>query len=288
MGEEILGVLDIQSQAVSGLDREDELLLVGICDLIAVAINNHHLQQQSHQVRESLKTYAAELERSNRELAEFAYVASHDLQEPLRIISSYLQLLNRSYADKLDADGQRFIQYTVDAADRMRHLIQDLLAYSRVGTQAQPLQPTDFRQILTQVLADLQLAIEENTAVITHDPTFPTVMADASQLRQLLQNLIGNAIKFHGEQPPHIHIGSRREDDYWLMWVQDNGIGIDPQFAERIFVIFQRLHNRQEYPGTGIGLAICKKIVERHNGRIWVESQPGSGTTFFFTLPVLE
>ena len=239
---------------------------------------------RTSEIQESLEQYALELERSNRELEEFAYVASHDLQEPLRIIASYLQLLNQRYADQLDEDGQRYIYYTVDAADRMRELIQDLLAYSRVGTQGQPFAPTDCEALLLETLVTLQLVIEENAAVITYDP-LPTVMADASQLRQLFQNLLGNAIKFHSDKPPHVHIGNRREGEHWLLWVQDNGIGLNPKFAERIFVIFQRLHTRTDYPGTGIGLAICKKIVERHNGRIWVESQPDQGTTFYFTLP---
>ena len=287
LGNQVLGVLDVQSQKIDGLDREDELLLVGLCGLIAVAMNNHHLEQQSRQAQEALQQYALELERSNRELEEFAYVISHDLQEPLRIITSYLQLLQRIYTSQFDENGQRYVQYTVDAASRMRQLIQDLLAYSRLGTQGQPFQPTNFTEILEQVLADLQLVIEENSAVITYEE-LPIVLADPSQLRQLLQNLIGNALKFRGNQPPQIHISSRREKDHWLCWVQDNGIGLDLQFAERIFVIFQRLHNRDEYPGTGIGLAICKKIVERHNGRIWVESYLGQGTIFYFTLPVLE
>lgn len=283
-GDKVLGVLDVQSREIGGLDREDELLLVGLCSLIAVAMNNHHLQEGRRRAQESLKQYALELERSNRELEEFAYVASHDLQEPLRIIASYLQLLNGRYGEHLDEDGQRYLHYTVDAADRMRELIQDLLAYSRVGTQGQPFAVTDCEVVLQEALVNLQLMIEENAAVITYDP-LPTVTADASQLRQLLQNLLGNAIKFHSDKPPHVHIGSRRQADQWLLWVQDNGIGLDPKFSERIFVIFQRLHTRNEYSGTGIGLAICKKIVERHNGRIWAESQPGQGTTFYFTLP---
>jgi signal transduction histidine kinase len=283
-GDKVLGVLDVQSEAIGGLDREDELLLMGLCSLIAVAVNNHHLEEERRQAQESLKQYALELERSNRELEEFAYVASHDLQEPLRIISSYLQLLSRRYSEQFDEDGQRFIHYTVDAADRLRELIDDLLAYSRVGTQGQPFTPTDCEVVLQEALINLQLVIEENSAVITYDP-LPTVMGDTTQLRQLFQNLLGNAIKFHSDKPPHIHIGSRRETGHWLLWVQDNGIGLDPKFAERIFAIFQRLHNRGDYPGTGIGLTICKKIVERHNGRIWVESQPGQGTTFYFTLP---
>ena len=249
--------------------------------------NDLNSEQSSRKVQESLQQYAMDLERSNRELEEFAYVASHDLQEPLRIIASYLQLLQLNHTDQLDQDGQRYIKHTLDAAHRMQELINDLLAYSRVGTQGQPFAPTDCNEVLQTVLADLQLVIEENSAVITYDD-LPTVLADGPQLRQLLQNLLGNALKFHGEQPPHIHLSCHCEETYWLFGVQDNGIGIDPQYARRIFVIFQRLHNREEYPGTGIGLAICKKIVERHNGRIWVESQLGQGTTFYFTLPVLK
>jgi PAS domain S-box-containing protein len=233
---------------------------------------------------EALAQKAVALTRSNADLEQFAYIASHDLQEPLRMVSSYLQLLERRYQDQLDADAREFIAYAVDGATRMQALINALLSYSRVGTRGKPFEPTDCAIILDRVLVNLKVAIEESDAVVTHDP-LPTVMADGVQLTQVFQNLIANAIKFHGERRPEVHIGAQHTDAEWLLSVRDNGIGIDPQHYERIFVIFQRLHSREEYPGAGIGLAICKKIVERHGGRIWVESQPGAGSTFYFTIP---
>lgn len=231
-----------------------------------------------------LQRTMAELERSNAELEQFANIISHDLQEPLRMVTGYIQLLARRYAGKLGEDADDFITYAVDGAERMQQLINDLLAYSRVGTQGMAFEPTDCETVLDNTLANLEVAIEESRAVVTHDP-LPTVIADVSQLTQLFQNLIGNAIKFHCDDQPRIHVSTEQNANEWIFSVRDNGIGIDPKHAERIFLVFQRLHTRQEYAGTGIGLAICQKIVARHGGRIWVESQPGKGSTFYFTMP---
>jgi signal transduction histidine kinase len=233
--------------------------------------------------RQDLEKSVAELARSNDELQQFAYVASHDLQEPLRMVSSYTQLLAKRYKGKLDSDADDFIAYAVDGANRMQKLIQDLLAYSRVSRQAGEPEIVSAETILGHVLYNLQMALEESGAVVTHDP-LPTVRVDERQLLQLFQNLVSNAIKFRGPDPLRIHVSAKRVGQEWLFSVCDNGIGIDPQYAERIFVIFQRLHTREDYPGTGIGLAICRKIVERHGGRIWVESEVGKGATFYFTL----
>ncbi|HQV09864.1 MAG TPA: ATP-binding protein [Nitrospira sp.] len=233
--------------------------------------------------RQDLEKSVAELGRSNADLQQFAYVASHDLQEPLRMVSSYTQLLAKRYRGKLDADADEFIAYAVDGATRMQRLIQDLLAYSRVSTGSQPFEPTPMGAVLSYAMDNLLSAIKENQAVITHD-RLPTVRGDAKQLAQVFQNLLSNALKFHGDQPPRIHVSAQRKEEEWLFSVRDEGIGIDPQFAGRIFVIFQRLHTRAEYPGTGIGLAICKKIVERHGGRMWVESETGKGATFWFSI----
>ncbi|HTZ19903.1 MAG TPA: ATP-binding protein [Opitutaceae bacterium] len=226
-----------------------------------------------------------ELTRSNAELEQFAYVASHDLQEPLRAVASCVQLLKKRYEGKLDARADEFIRHAVEGTKRMQALITDLLAYSRVGTHQQPFEPVDCNAVVDESLANLTVAIQESGATVTRDP-LPTVMADPTHLTQVFQNLIGNALKFRAEnRPPRIHLTAKNAAGEWTLGVSDNGIGIEPQYFERIFRVFQRLHTRTSYPGTGIGLAICKKIVERHGGRIWIESQFGQGSTFYFTLP---
>jgi PAS domain S-box-containing protein len=288
-------------------------LLQQLATQIGIALAKAQLLEQERHRRE-------ELARSNAELEQFAYVASHDLQEPLRMVTSYLQLLERKYKSKLDTKADEFITYAVDGARRMQTLINDLLSFSRVSTRGQPFGVVDCHTVLRQALANLKVAITETHAVITHDEPLPQLIADSTQIVQVFQNLISNAIKFRSEQPPQIHIGVARTDgevgrlgggenielgsphhpitpsphnrnpitpskNEWLFWVRDNGIGIEDQYCDRIFIIFQRLHTRGKYPGTGIGLAICKKIVERHGGRIWVESQLGQGSTFYFTFP---
>ena len=225
-----------------------------------------------------------ELKRSNEELGQFAYIASHDLQEPLRMVASYTQLLSRRYKGKLDSDADEFIAFAVDGASRMQRLIQDLLTFSRVGTKGKDLVETASERSLEQALVNLRGAIEESGALVTHDP-LPAVLADEAQLVQLFQNLVGNAIKYQGPGVPRVHISAARNGDRrWVFSVRDNGLGIDPQYFERIFGMFQRLHKREEFAGTGIGLAICKKIAERHGSSITVQSQPGQGSTFLFSL----
>jgi len=225
-----------------------------------------------------------ELTRSNAELEQFAYIATHDLQEPLRAVASCVQLLQKRYEGRLDERAQEFITHAVDGTKRMETLINDLLAYSRISTHAESFASTDCEVVLQEALDNLMVSIEESGAEVTQD-AMPTVIGDATQLTQLFQNLIGNALKFRGVRPPRIHIGATRRAGMWKFCVADNGIGMEPQYFERVFLVFQRLHTRKEYQGTGIGLAICKKVVERHGGRIWAESIYGEGATFCFTIP---
>jgi PAS domain S-box-containing protein len=239
-----------------------------------------------HEAARELERANRELARSNAELEQFAYVASHDLQEPLRMVASYVQLLQRRYQGRLDPDADEFIRYAVEGAQRMQALINALLAYSRVGREGTALGLVDLGEVMRRVLDNLRTAIEEQGAVVTHDP-LPVVRGDPNQFGQVLQNLLANALKFRGPHAPRIHVGAERDDVAWTITVEDNGIGIDPRFHDRIFVIFQRLHTRDQYEGTGIGLSLCKKIVERRGGRIGVESIPGEGATFRFTIPHL-
>ncbi len=249
----------------------------------------HHVLEFSdiaelRRTREELILRTRDLGRSNLELEQFAYVASHDLQEPLRMVASYTQLIGQRYRGKLDADADEFIGFAVDGAVRMQAIINDLLMLSRIGTHNMPFTRVDANQSLEMAMTNLRLAIDESGAKIVCGP-LPMLDADSSQLTRLFQNLIGNAIKFRGDRRPVVETGAERQDGEWIFHVRDNGIGIAPEYFERVFMMFQRLHSRQEYSGTGIGLTICKKIIERHGGRIWIESEPGKGTTFFFSIP---
>jgi PAS domain S-box-containing protein len=252
--------------------------------LIGLVGISHDITERKRQEQEA-KRNAEELARSNAELEQFAYVASHDLQEPLRAVASCVQLLKKRYEGQLDERADEFITHAVEGTKRMQALITDLLAYSRVGTHTHPFESVDCGEIVADALANLTIAVQESGAVVKHEG-LPTLVVDASQLGQVFQNLVGNAIKFRAEgRAPEIAITAKKDGAEWLFAVADNGIGIEPQYFERVFRVFQRLHTRTRYPGTGIGLAIVKKIIERHGGRIWIESEPGRGTTFFFTLP---
>jgi light-regulated signal transduction histidine kinase (bacteriophytochrome) len=288
----VVNILDDFSEEKTRLEMVQRAVLNILEDLeterVKAELINRQLQKEIEvrkRAEEALKEYSSELARSNADLQQFAYVASHDLQEPLRAVSSFSQLLARRYRGKLDSDADDFITFMVEGATRMQTLINDLLTFSRIGTRGNPFAPVDCENILQTAKENLTVAIAESGAVITQDP-LPALVADEIQLTQLFQNLFGNAIKFHRpEEAPRIHVSSKRQDGAWRLSVRDNGIGIDPQYFDRIFVIFQRLHGREKYSGTGIGLAICKKIVERHGGRIWVESEPGKGSTFHFVIP---
>jgi len=269
------------------------LVLSGVAVLIVGLLAKNLKEDRDHQsalavrnaqLYEETKRQAAELSRSNTELEQFAYVASHDLQEPLRMVAGYSQLLAKRYGDSLDQKAKEYIGFAVDGAKRMQGLIEGLLTYSRVGSRGKAFAWTNCEVVLEKTLTVLQMAIQECGATVSHDP-LPTVMGDEFQLGQLFQNLLGNAIKYRNSEAPQVHISCKQETKQWTFAVKDNGIGIEPQYRERIFQIFQRVHTRQEFEGSGIGLAICKKIIERHGGEIWVESEPGKGATFYFTIP---
>jgi PAS domain S-box-containing protein len=253
--------------------------------LVTAAIRNITERKKSE---EHLVKTVAELKRSNDELQQFAYVSSHDLQEPLRMVSSYTQLLAKRYQGRLDSDADEFIAFAVDGCNRMQGLIQDLLAYSRAGTNRKKLREVSSENALQEALTNLRITIEQSGGNVSHD-ALPAVTTDETQLTLVFQNLVGNAIKYRSAEVPRVHVSATRNGgNEWIFSVRDNGLGIDPQYFERIFILFQRLHGRDEFEGTGIGLAICKKIVERLGGRIWVESQPEKGSTFYFALPEIE
>jgi light-regulated signal transduction histidine kinase (bacteriophytochrome) len=276
--------------------------LARLPEAVRRALHEKNLLRLRRQAEEALARKAEQLARSNAELEQFAYIASHDLQEPLRMVAAYTQLLAERYRGKLDENADKFIGYASEGALRMQTLIQDLLAFSRVGRSSTARVEVDCEKVMAEILQNLEPAIKESGAVVNHAP-LPVVWADHSEITQLLQNLIGNAIKFRGSEPPKIlvqaeHVQAERvqaeraqvekADSNWLFTVSDNGIGIAPEYVENIFIVFQRLHTRAEYSGNGIGLSICKKIVERSGGKIWVESNPGQGSTFKFTLPWRE
>ncbi|OGW30817.1 MAG: hypothetical protein A2X54_05815 [Nitrospirae bacterium GWF2_44_13] len=267
-------------------------LIISILMLLGVLLIRDYFRSinladaRRKKAEEEIKRTVAELKRSNEELQQFAYIASHDLQEPLRMIASYLQLIERRYRGKLDKDADEFITFAVDGANRLQDMIMGLLAYSRVETRGKPFEDVNAAEILGNAISNLKIIIEENGAVITAG-SLPVIRGDENQLIQLFQNLIANAIKFKSEKPPYIHISAERKDAEWLFSVKDNGIGIAQEYKERIFNIFQRLHGR-EYPGVGIGLSICRRIVEKHGGKIYFESEIGKGTIFYFTIPIKE
>jgi signal transduction histidine kinase len=261
--------------------------LARLPEVVRRALQEKYERSLRQQAEKDLAKKVDELARSNADLEQFAYIASHDLQEPLRMVAAYTQLLSERYRGKLDENADKFIGYASEGALRMQVLIQDLLAFSRVGRANASYTSVDCNAVVEEVRKTLGPAIQESGAVMSH-ADLPTVWADRTQMTQVFQNLTGNAIKFRGEKPLIVSIKAEKGGENWLFSVSDNGIGISPEFAENIFVVFQRLHTRTEYPGNGIGLAICKKIIERSGGRIWVESQAGSGSTFKFTLPLLE
>jgi signal transduction histidine kinase len=286
----LLGALLLMGEQRGFYDREFALSMFAVLSILIFtsliwwnATLLYRAEMKRVHTEDQLRQTSANLERSNNDLQQFAYVASRDLFEPLRMVLSYLELLTEHSRDKLDQRAQEFIGFAIEGAQRMKALIDDLMEYSRVESRGRKLEPTDCELVFNAAISNLKVAVQESGTTVAHEP-LPKVMGDRVQLTQLFQNLIGNALKFHGPEPPRVEMGAHRRNGEWLLFVRDYGIGIEPKDFDRIFVIFQRLHTRREYPGTGIGLSICKKIVERHGGSIWVESTPGKGATFFFTL----
>ncbi|MFC6768598.1 ATP-binding protein [Natrinema soli] len=267
------------------------LILTGFSSVAGYGVGTYaaHAKTRAHQLERQnrlLEQTQRQLEESNQRLEQFAYAASHDLQEPLRMVSSYLELIERRYGDELDEDGEEFLDYAIDGSERMKEMIDGLLEYSRVDTQGDPFEPVALDEVLANVRQDLELQIDETNATIETDE-LPRIEGDESQLRQLFQNLLSNAIEYTGDEPPRIVVSAERDTEEWIISVRDNGIGIDPEDQDRVFEVFQRLHSQEEHSGTGIGLALCKRIVERHNGEIRVDSTPGEGTMFTFSLPAV-
>ena len=279
----VLGVLVLIALA-SGLDSivPNAVILTALGSVAGFAAGVHDARAKTRQLE--LQETVQRLKTSNERLEQFAYAASHDLQEPLRMVSTYLQLIEQRYGDDLDADGEEFIEFAVDGADRMREMVEGLLEYSRVESRGDPFEPVDLDRVLADVREDLRMRIEESNAELTAE-SLPRVEGDEQQLRQVFQNLLGNAIEYSGDDPPRIDISAERNGGKWVVSVRDEGIGIDPGDADRVFEVFQSLHAPNDYSGTGIGLALCERIVERHGGDTWVDSEPGEESVFSFTLP---
>jgi light-regulated signal transduction histidine kinase (bacteriophytochrome) len=282
---ETLGLIQIGiKSSFVPFSHRDLDVLVNIASQVSLAIQKARLHQETLEHVRELQAEKDELERINEELQQFAYITSHDLQEPVRTISSFGKLLQEHSQDVLDPEAQDYLQETISGAERIRLLIDELLEYSRVGSRGHEFEQTDVNHVVNVVIANLNAAIEESAAVLTCDE-LPTIMGDSTQLTQLFQNLISNAIKFRSDRTPEIHISAEQTDDSWNFSIRDNGIGINNDYLDRIFIIFRRLHARDEFSGTGMGLAICKRIAERHGGQIWAESQEGQGSTFFVSIP---
>jgi signal transduction histidine kinase len=285
--EKVFGALNIYSKKTYPFSNEEKKLLQELVEDISFGITSLRLREAHDKAEKALRESMIDVERSNAELEQFAYVTSHDLREPLRMITSFLQLLERRYKDQLDQDANEFIGFAVDGAKRLDAMINDILIYSRVSYKERILTPVNFNKVLEKVNLNLKTSIEETSAEVKHD-RLPTLLMDEQLMIQLLQNLIGNAIKYRSEKTPQIHISAKKESDQYVFKVQDNGIGISPEHLERIFTIFKRLHTNEEYEGTGIGLSISQKIVHQHGGHIWVISKLGKGSKFYFTIPIIS